>query len=179
MKKLLTVFLLFPVFLFCQTIREKKESLLKTGSGLEEATSPQLRVVNEEIEVKRGELHDLYETARGYYLEGADETAYKALVTSITRCKKELAEIETLWRKEAAKPESYALWHQPDSTVSQLVADYGSHSFAYLIPPEIATVGISINSNLPIPRESWQECLSANSIPISASFISTMSKLPV
>lgn len=159
MKKTFSLLLLLPSLLVAQTIQEKKESLSKTENSLEEGTSAQLKAVNLEIEAKRAQLAELYDKSRHYFEKGAADADYLPLIEEIKACKQEISEIETLWRKESSKSEAYALWHQPEITLSQLVADYGAHHFAYLIPPEIASVTVSINSNLPIPRESWQECL--------------------
>lgn len=157
--KLLIILFLFSSC-FAQTIKEKKESFQKSDkSGLDEATNKQLIAVNEELECKRVELKELYEKGRQFFVQGASEDDYKALVSAISRCKRDITEIEVMWRKETSKSEPYALWHQPEITMAEFVADYGSQEFAYLIPPEIGTVSLSINSSLPIPRESWGECL--------------------
>lgn len=162
MRRLNKIFIISFLFSSCfaQTIKEKKESFQKSDkSGLDEATSKQLIAVNEELEGKRGLLKELYEKGRHFFTHGASEEDYKALVEAIAQCKKEINEIEVMWRKETCISEPYALWHQPEITISEFVADYGSQEYAYLIPPEIGTVSLSINSSLPIPRESWGECL--------------------
>ena len=53
----------------------------------------------------------------------------------------------------------YALWHQPETNLEQLIIDYGSQDYVYLMTPEVSAIKLSINSNLPIPRASWNEML--------------------
>ena len=55
--------------------------------------------------------------------------------------------------------DGYGLWHSPDTNLEQLIIDYGSQDYVYLIPPEVGSIKISIDSNLPIPRSSWREML--------------------
>lgn len=54
--------------------------------------------------------------------------------------------------------ELYAIWHQPQTTIMDLITDFGS-SFIYIVPDEVAETPISISSHLPIPSTSWDETL--------------------
>jgi general secretion pathway protein D len=164
LKKCTSAFLLLTFYLQGalsghQTIAEKKLSFSKNESGLEKTTNDQLKIVNEELDQKRFELARLYEEGEKYYLSGANQDNYHELIAKISEVKKEIAEIETMWRKEMAGNESYALWHQPEATLSQLIMDYGASDYVYLIPQELGAIRININSNLPIPRLSWEGCL--------------------
>lgn len=60
---------------------------------------------------------------------------------------------------QTGQTESYGLWHQPETTLGQLVIDYGSQDYIYLMTPEIASIKLSVDSNLLIPRASWTEML--------------------
>ena len=57
------------------------------------------------------------------------------------------------------RTEGYGLWHAPETTLEQLIIDYGSQDYVYFIPPEVGSIKLSINSNLPIPRAAWSEML--------------------
>jgi general secretion pathway protein D len=145
-----------------QTIAEKKESFQRRDDEIDPATLKELRRVNALLEEKRFELGQFYEQARLLYQSGADSAAYAPLMEQIRYIKAEMKEIEHMWRAETAslmQNEEYALWHQPDTTLYQLVMDYGAPDYLYLIPPEVGGVRMGLNSNLPIPRESWGECL--------------------
>lgn len=146
-----------------QTIAEKKESFSKkSDSDMDPQTLQQLRAVNVELDEHRFELKQLYDLALELYQSGASSDLYTPLLSEIRKIKGEIAQIEQLWRAEARgllQPEEYALWHQPEVTLQQLVLDYGAPDFIYLVPPEVGGIRVSLNSNLPIPRESWAECL--------------------
>ena len=161
MKKQLLLLLLLPV-ICAYTIAEKKESFSHNDQELDHEMQAQLSHVNETIANKRLKLHKLYEKASDLHCSQAKEAAYVALLQEINGLKAEIAGVEETWRIESSaliQTDSYALWHQPDTTVSQLVMDYGAQDCIYLIPPEVSQLRLSINSNLPIPRESWCECL--------------------
>lgn len=145
-----------------QTIAEKKASFERNDQEMDPITLHELREVNQLLDEKRGELSKLYEKARSLYLSGAEVESYQPLLELIRQLKSEIVEIQNMWRLETAslvQNEEYALWHQPDTSLHQLVMDYGAPDHLYLIPPEVGGIRMSLNSNLPIPRESWGECL--------------------
>lgn len=143
-----------------QTIAEKKESFGKNESGLEKATQDQLQVVNTELEQKHAALKELYDLGESYYKTGMrSDQSYISLLAQIATVKKEIRDIEQMWRTEMVSNEPYALWHQPEANLAQLIMDYGSSDYVYVIPPEIGAITINIHSNLPIPRQSWEGCL--------------------
>ena len=145
-----------------QTIAEKKASFERSDNEMDPITLHELRNVNQIMEEKRGALSQLYEKARKLYQSGATLESYQPLLKAISTLKTELTEIQNMWRLETAtlvQHEEYALWHQPETSLHQLVMDYGAPDHLYLIPPEVGGIRMSLNSNLPIPRESWGECL--------------------
>lgn len=151
-----------PYFIFGQTISEKKESFQKGESGMDAGTLGQLREVNQRLDTHHCELSALYDQVRSLYQAGAPLNSYGSLLEQIRLLKKEVADIQNMWRIETSsliQNEEYALWHQPETTLQQLVMDYGAPDYLYLVPPEVGGIRMSLNSNLPIPRESWGECL--------------------
>jgi len=164
MKKLLYCFCfaLFSIQLCAQTIAEKKDSFSRHDAEIDPGTLEQLREVNRQLEEKRFELSQLYNHALSLYKSGADIKNYQPLLQQVQRLKAEMTEIQQMWRAETSsmiQSDVYALWHQPETSLHQLIMDYGAPDYVYLIPPEVSGIRLSLNSNLPIPRESWGECL--------------------
>lgn len=145
-----------------QTIAEKKASLLRFESEMDPIALEQIREVNRQLEEKKLALSALYDKAHALHFSESGEAEYAELVLRIRELKKEMGEIESMWRAEGSsltQGEEYALWHQPETTLNQLIMDYGAPDYIYFIPPEIGAISLSLSSNIPIPRESWKECL--------------------
>ncbi|MCH9611110.1 MAG: Type 3 secretion system secretin [Chlamydiales bacterium] len=157
MKKWFLFSLSLTAPLLGQTIAEKKLSLggSEFSSDLDAQRIESLQYVNEALAQKRAELAELYSAEA---LDGD----HQELLGKVRQLRGEINEIEEMWRHETASSqfgETHALWHQPESTVLQLVMDYGTADYLYMVPPDIGMIHCSLNSNLPIPRESWSDCL--------------------
>lgn len=165
--KRVILFVVFPVlsigaFLSAQTISEKKASLTTHGSDLDKESQAILNQVNSQLEDRKERLRELYEKAQALYVAEASEAEFRPVLEEIWEVKNSIDMLEKQWRNKnalSAAQESYALWHLPDTTVEQLMMEYGIQDYIYLIPPEIAEMKISVNSNLPIPKGSWSEML--------------------
>lgn len=145
-----------------QTIAEKKAGTAKTGVDLSREMQQFLIQVNKEIKERRVELHRLYAQVQSLYSQNAPPDSYRQLLGRINEARDSISALEETWRSMASETghqDSYALWHQPETTIGDLVMDFGSQSFVYMIPADISTMRLSINSNLPIPRSSWNEML--------------------
>jgi len=162
-KVFLQFFLLAAATLFGQTISEKKASLVSGASGdLSREMQRFLIQVNNEMAEQKALLRELYEEARALYAAGASEEEYRDVLARINAVKDNIKILENSWRKMAAQnnqEEEYALWHQPETTLGDLVIDYGSQDYVYLFTPELGEMPVSISSNIPIPRASWSEML--------------------
>ena len=148
--------------LIAQTIAEKKASFGQSSSDLTQDMQRYLKDVNEEIKDYHQQLYALYAQVDDLYDEDAPEEAYHDLLDQINETRKKIEDLETGWQQlaaDTAPAEAYALWHQPDTTIGQLVIDYGSQNYVYLLTPEIAAMKLSVDSNLPVPRSSWDEML--------------------
>lgn len=153
---------LFQGSLSAQTIAEKKASLKESGGDLNVDTERFLAQVNLELAESRAEERKLSEEAYQLYLENGSEAQFKDLLVKIYELRNYIAELQNSWREIAltqGTSEPYALWYQPETTIEQLIVDYGSYDFVYFMRPEIANIKISVDSNLPIPRSSWNEML--------------------
>ncbi len=157
--------LTLPVFnLMSQTIAEKKAGMTITGgSELSPEMQRFLQQVNSELKTHQEKLNLLQKKVLDLYKANAKPIAYKDLLTKINDAKNNIRILQESWRQmisvQEAAGEGYALWHQPDTTLEQLIIDYGSMDYVYLIPPEIGSINVSISSNIPIPNSSWGEML--------------------
>ncbi len=147
--------------LHAQTIAEKKGELEQKEAARGEEL---LRHVNRGLKVLREELAKLYQTSAELHQKGADEGAYQTLLAEIRAKKEEMRSLEEQWMHSVldeakSQEEGYGLWDQEETTLSQLVMEYGAMDFVYVVPPEMAALKIHIHSNIPVPRESWSEVM--------------------
>ena len=156
---LLSLFISFS--LSAVTIKEKKANLTKTTSDLSPELDAALNKANQDLKIRKTELRDYYRMAAELYHGEVEEDDFEEVVEKIQEIKQDIDDIESKWQQKAIDDgrESYALWHQPQTTIEQLVIDYGSSDHVYLIPPEIGAIKVSLSSNLPIPRASWSQML--------------------
>jgi len=165
MKKILNPLMVFAFIanpIFAQTIAEKKAGLVTGGSDLNRELQTFLAQVNKEWTDAQKELSSLHSQVGELYANNAPQENFKQLLERINVLRQQLLSLEDSWREMATKSsseETYALWHQPDTSLGQLIIDYGSNNYVYLIPPEVADIEINVASNLPVPRCSWNEML--------------------
>lgn len=144
-----------------QTIFEKKAGFSEVSSEMTPEMAQKLQEVNREIKNGHDELQRLYSRVAELYLSGASEADYQQLLVRINVVRKHIGQLQENWRELSVKTghtEAYALWHQPETTLGQLVMDYGAEDYVYLMTPDIATMKLSVDSNLLIPRASWGRC---------------------
>ncbi len=145
-----------------QTIAEKKAGMVAGGTGLTKDMQQVLKELNKELQEDYTEIRALYSQVAELYESHAPEESYKKLLDQINVLKTEIETLEENWREMAIHSENlepYALWHQPDTTLAQLIIDYGSQNYVYVMPPEVSNLPVSVNSNIPIPRSAWSEML--------------------
>jgi general secretion pathway protein D len=145
--------------LFAQTIEEKMAEVKSQAN--EESSLSRLSLVNRELRKMRQELSLCYAK-----VPKADAETHPTLLKEINGLKEAIASLEENWKRssidEAKKEdEGYALWDQEETLLSQLVMEYGSSDYLYIIPAEISAMKIHMHSSIPIPRESWSELLEA------------------
>lgn len=156
------------LFIFCiaalhgQTIEEKRDSLLlqKEEKGLR----GYLHDVNAKLKGLRHDMEEKYELVNEYHKEGANEAEYYQLLIEVNQIREEIEDLEKEWHDLAVgeskkDDEGYALWDQEETTLTQLIMEYGSHDYLYIIPPEILSMKLHMHSGIPIPRESWSDLL--------------------
>lgn len=157
------LFICIPLFSsWSQSIAEKKANLSSSDSDLDQETERFLLQINKETQEIHTRIGTLYEEVLTLYRENAPPEQYRELLSQINEHKRYLTQLEQTWRElisKSSRTEGYGLWHAPDTTLEQLIIDYGSLDYVYLIPPEVGSIKLSIDSNLPIPRASWSEML--------------------
>ncbi|MBS0635426.1 MAG: type II secretion system protein GspD [Verrucomicrobia bacterium] len=152
------------------TISEKRQNLSGGSSQYKTADQQSLAQVNQALQEKHKELQNLYNASQQAYTlalaqnqdSEAVETLFKGYLEQIQALRKEIKELEDSWKllsQSGGDVEQEGLWHQPDTTIGQLVIDYGSGDFIYLMPPEIATLKVHVSSQLSVPRAMWSEML--------------------
>lgn len=157
---LLSSLLISP--LLGQSIAEKKSAIEHGGIYLDLDSAGDLKEVNSTLSALREQLKELYHDANRLYDADVNQEHFFSLLQKINLTKEEIKEVELLWKKEmasSAKEEQYGLMHASDLLLSEFVMDYGSSDYLYIIPPEMDSLRLHISSNIPIPKESWHECL--------------------
>lgn len=151
-----------PSVSYTQSIAEKKASLMESGGDLNTETEKFLQQINIELNESRSEESRLLGEVYRLYQEFAPEDSYQPLLMRIRQLRAHIASLQESWREmivTQGRQEGYALWYQPETTLEQLIIDYGSQDYVYIMKPEVAAIKISVDSNLPIPRASWNEML--------------------
>ncbi len=157
--------IILPLFfgsLHAQTIFEKKAGLHSGASDLSAELQSFLVEVNKDLTDCDCKLKTMQMQVWTLYKQNAPECEYKELLDRVSVVREHRSHLQNSFREMAARSsleESYALWHQPDATIGQLVIDYGSNNYVYLLPQEISSIKLNVDSNLPVPRSSWNEML--------------------
>lgn len=148
----------FPI-----TIAEKFASI----EGKTEAQAPfaHLSSFNAELKDANALLKSLYDEAMS--LRSLGETSpevWNDLRERLLGAKQRVRALEDLWSAEVSEkggdPEDYALWNHPETTIYNLVSDYGDEQSIYLIPQSVGAMRITALSKLVVPKEGFEESLS-------------------
>ena len=119
---------------------------------------------NDRIASLKNELRSKYSLGQNLLSNGASDADFQTLLLQVLEIKNQIAVTEEQWRKSAVVEsaggdEVYALWDMGDTTVSQLIMEYGATDFLYIIPQELTSMKISLFTSVPLPRESWSEMI--------------------
>ncbi len=156
------LYLFLPLCAEGLTIEEKLVSLQKNSFAEENPSVGKLtpELILKRLSATREELYEKYDTSRKLIDESASDDEYLDLLEEINLIRADLDNLEKAWRKHQTKEilsetESYGIWQHDETSVSELVMEYGSTEYLYIIPPEIAAQKLHVHSALMIPRESW------------------------
>ena len=161
---LITLFFLSSGTCFAQTISEKMAGGAPRTDGREPEMEVMLRDVNKNLVSLRSELDGCYAKVREFHRNAASDEEYYGLLQKVNLLKGQIVQLENEWRSSAVleskrDDEGYALWDQEETTLGQLVMEYGAMDFLYVVPPDMAGLKLNMHSNIPIPRESWNDVL--------------------
>src|SRR5262249_83312 len=106
-------------------------------TGLEQASDFNIR-----LDVLKTQMRDKFQAAQMLANKGASEEQYLQVLEEIREVKRHIAQWEETWRKSSIQDaeggeDSYALWDIGETTISQLVMEYGASDYLYIIPPEL------------------------------------------
>jgi len=123
-----------------------------------------VKKVNEKLLSLKEELKNKLISVNFLYSKKANNNEYENLLYEIKEIRKKIKDIEDEFRKDAMKDamkadEGYAFWDQGETTISQLIMEYGSQDFLYVIPQELSSMKLNLFSTIPIPRESFEDIL--------------------
>lgn len=161
MKNILLYFCLVTTTLSGQTLSDK---LLQEENPSSAKTDVLLKEINERIYLLRSQLQEGYHQVQTLYDTKADEEQFHALLAEVNAMKQKIQAQEKQWREIVIKEskqeeEGYALWDQEETTLAHLIIEYGALDYLYIVPPEMANMKLNMHSNVPIPRESWNDVL--------------------
>lgn len=124
----------------------------------------EVKKVNEEIAKLKNDLKEKMSQVETLYNKKALEPEYKSIFEEIKKIKENIKTLEEEFRKDTINEsikldEGYAFWDQGETTISQLVMEFGSQDYLYIIPPDLASIKLNMFSTVAIPRQSWEELL--------------------
>lgn len=91
-----------------------------------------------------------------------DQEDIKERLEKIRYLKNEIISLEESWKKERInelKDEEFVFWDQGQTTIADLVMEYGSTDFLYVIPADIGKLKITLHSQIPLPYEAWDDMI--------------------
>jgi general secretion pathway protein D len=123
-----------------------------------------IRKINLRLAEQKNRLAYLSERASLLLTSQPDEEQCKILLEELRMTRQEITHLEKIWQETIVAEskqddEGYALWDQEDITLGQLIMEYGSLDYLYIVPPEMGSIKLNIHSAIPIPRESWSDLL--------------------
>ena len=158
MKRKYFIFLLFFSFLYANenlTVDEKK--------GSEDFLEEKSEKLDEQLSNIRKIIKEKNDLALDLYNKNASEEEIKKIWEEIVEIKKERAILQEKWKstckEQESEKESYAFWDQGETTLSQLIMEYGAGDYLYVIPFELGSMKLQLFSGIPIPHDSWEEML--------------------
>lgn len=154
MGKIIFLYLFLISFCFANDVEEKKKEKLPKQENT-------FDIANKELEILRKKLQSKYLQVSQFYEKKVEIENYKNLLKEIQSIKKEILDKERKFKnyydKNEKVKESYAFWDQGETTLSQIILEYGSTDYLYIISPEVANIRIHMYSSLPILHECWNE----------------------
>ena len=142
------------------------EEIQRELSAVNELLKHQIAQFSTEILSKLSHIDKMPPSAEKAQLEMALQDSAKKHVAEIKELKSTLRSLEENWKRIASKQsleedesDYEGIWHQPDTTLGQLIIDYNISDAVYVMPPEISAMKVHLSSQLTIPKAAWTEML--------------------
>ncbi len=122
------------------------------------------RNFNQILSQLKVELHDNFTIASELARSDGRENEYRDLLNKVRNIKEKIRTLEEKWRRTSVNEiteneDAYALWDVGETTLSQLVMEYGASDYLYVIPQELSGMKMSLFSSFPLPHETWEEMI--------------------
>jgi general secretion pathway protein D len=122
------------------------------------------QLYNESFGELRAELREKFERVQALVQKESRDGEYRELLGDIRSTRDKMKALEEKWRKSSVEEaahneEPYAMWDVGETTLSQLIMEYGASDYLYVIPQELSAMKISLFSGIPLPHESWSEMI--------------------
>jgi general secretion pathway protein D len=142
-----------------QTIAEK-QSQDSAKKNQQEGADSLLYGINQKLLSLRSELVSCYAQVAFLKEKNASSEEYESLLQQVNNIKRSIQSVENEWRESVVndskkEEEGYALWDQEDTTLGQLVMEYGALDYLYIVPPDMTSLKQIFQS----PESPGQTCL--------------------
>jgi general secretion pathway protein D len=122
------------------------------------------QVFNDTLSKLKTDLREKFDRVHVLAKNEAREGEYRELLGDVRATREKMRFLEEKWRKTsveetARNDEPYAMWDVGETTLSQLIMEYGASDYLYVIPQELSGMKISLFSGIPLPHESWSEMI--------------------
>ncbi|HSX11285.1 MAG TPA: hypothetical protein VLF94_06205 [Chlamydiales bacterium] len=122
------------------------------------------QVFNDSLSKLKGELREKFDRVHLLAQKEARDGEYRELLGDVRATREKMRLLEEKWRRSsieetARSDEPYAMWDVGETTLSQLIMEYGASDYLYVIPQELSGMKISLFSGIPLPHESWSEMI--------------------
>jgi len=119
--------------------------------------------MDEQLCILRRSLKEKNDLALDLFHRNAPEEEVKKVFEETKELKKTISALQEKWKAtykdQESDAESYAFWDQGETTLSQLIMEYGAGDYLYVIPFELGSMKLQLFSGIPVPHDSWEEML--------------------
>lgn len=141
--------------------------ILAFGMLVAEEISPDFEgatVFNSTVSRLKLELKEKFDQVQSLSNKNGVDNEYRELLASVRGIRNQIQNLEEKWRRTSVaessqSEEPYAIWDIGETTLSQLIMEYGASDYLYVIPQELSGMKISLYSGIPLPHESWSEMI--------------------
>lgn len=143
------------------TIEDKRNDLIATSTGSEMASE---KDQNARIKELNSRLYEQYQIAAANLGNESIQADFETESKKIQALREEILDLENAWKSAQTADyhkngEDSGFWELGETTISKLIIEYGSAESLYVIPPEIASLKLSLHCLLSIPKESWPKMI--------------------